>query len=348
MFFSILIPVYNTTEYLPECMDSVLSQTFTDFEVVLIDDGSAEECAKLCDDYEKSNACVRVIHKQNEGLMMTRRRGFKEAKGEYFICVDSDDKLHDSRALEKIRSLIKSSGCDLVIYNYVYGAGGGRAETVRTVFDHKSGHLFRGDSKKEVYEKLLTTNYMNNIWIKCPSRDIVDIDTDYSEWKDDICRAEDLFQSYPMLNNAKCIGYIKDPLYYYRWAPDSISNKYKFGFFYSFKCIFNREESYLKKWNLSKEITAKAKNRRIVRISEIICRCYFDCKKSGTVSEWKAFADKIGKDPFYVDIMDGTEKKQVLLYYRLLHSLIIKGRKRAAIRLIETVSYLSGKLKKKK
>ena len=140
MFFSILIPVYNTTEYLPECMDSVLSQTFTDFEVVLIDDGSAEECAKLCDDYEKSNACVRVIHKQNEGLMMTRRRGFKEAKGEYFICVDSDDKLHDSRALEKIRSLIKSSGCDLVIYNYVYGAGGGRAETVRTVFDHKSGY----------------------------------------------------------------------------------------------------------------------------------------------------------------------------------------------------------------
>lgn len=328
-------------------MESILSQTFKDFEVVLIDDGSSEKCAALCDEYEKRHGFVRVIHKQNEGLMMTRRRGFKEARGDYFICVDSDDKLYDNRALEKIHSLIKTSGCDLVIYNYVYGEGGGREEKVRTVFDYPDKHLFRGADKKEVYEKLLTTSFMNNIWIKCPSRYIVDIDTDYSKWKNDICRAEDLFQSYPMLNNAKCIGYLKDPLYYYRWAPDSISNNYKFSFFYSFKCIFNREESYLEKWNLPKEITAKAKNRRIVRISEIICRCYYSCKKNGTVSEWKAFADKIGKDPFYINIMDGTEKKQVLLYYRLLHSLIIKGRKRTAIRLIETVSFLSRKRHKK-
>lgn len=347
MFFSILIPVYNTIEYLPECMDSVFSQTFKDFEIVLIDDGSSEKCAKLCDEYEKSHGCVRVIHKQNEGLMMTRRRGFKEAKGDYFICLDSDDKLYDNRALEKIHSLIQSSGCDLVIYNYVYGAGGGRKERVRTVFDYPDRHLFRDESKKEVYEKLLTTNYMNNIWIKCPSRHIVDIDTDYSEWKKYICRAEDLFQSYPMLNNAECIGYIKDPLYYYRWAPDSISHNYKFSFFYSFKCVFNREDGYLEKWDLSNEISKKAKSRRVVRVSEIICKCYHACKRKGEVSEWKAFADKIRKDPFYINIMDGTDKKQVLLYYKLIHFFIIKGRKRTAMKLIDTISFFSAKRHKR-
>ena len=88
MFFSILIPVYNTSEYLPECMDSVLSQSFRDFEVVLLDDGSTDNSGQLCDEYAQKDDRVRVIHKQNEGLMMTRRRGFKEAKGDYFICVD--------------------------------------------------------------------------------------------------------------------------------------------------------------------------------------------------------------------------------------------------------------------
>ena len=94
MLFSVLIPVYNTSKYLDECINSVLSQTEKNFEIVLLNDGSTDNSGDICDSYaEKYPDFIRVIHKENEGLMMTRRRGFKEAKGDYFICLDSDDYL---------------------------------------------------------------------------------------------------------------------------------------------------------------------------------------------------------------------------------------------------------------
>ena len=120
MLFSVLIPVYNTSKYLDECINSVLSQTEKDFEIVLLNDGSTDNSGDICDSYaEKYPDFIRVIHKENEGLMMTRRRGFKEAKGDYFICLDSDDYLRDNNALLKIKKMIVEKGCDLVVYNYL-------------------------------------------------------------------------------------------------------------------------------------------------------------------------------------------------------------------------------------
>ena len=93
MLFSVCIPVYNTSKYLDECLASVLCQTEKDYEIVLVDDGSTDGSGALCDRYAARYPHIRVIHKENEGLMMTRRRGFQEALGDYFICLDSDDAL---------------------------------------------------------------------------------------------------------------------------------------------------------------------------------------------------------------------------------------------------------------
>lgn len=341
MFFSILIPVYNTSEYLPECMDSVLSQSFRDFEVVLLDDGSTDNSGQLCDEYAQKDDRVRVIHKQNEGLMMTRRRGFKEAKGDYFICVDSDDKLYDPQALKKIHQQIENTGCDLVLYNYIYGAGGGRPERPREILDYPDGYIFEGEEKTILYDRLLTTNFMNNIWIKCPSRATVDIDTDYSVWKQEICRAEDLFQSFPMLDNATKIGYVKDPLYFYRWAPESISNKVKFKHYYAKRCVCYREDQYLEKWDLSEDIVERTKRIRVTNVTSYITSLYFVSKKNNKVDEWKRFALDVADDPFYINILEGCNLNKVLKYYRRLHSLIINKKINRAILLMETVSKVS-------
>ncbi len=341
MFFSILIPVYNTSEYLDECMESVLSQTFEDFEVVLLDDGSTDNSPKICDEYAQRDSRVRVIHKENEGLMMTRRRGFKEAKGDYFICVDSDDKLYDDKALEKIHSTIIGTGCDLVIYNYMYGEGGGRPQRVREVFDHPDGYVFEGEQKEEVYDKLLTTNYMNNIWIKCPSRNIVDIDADYSVYKERIRRAEDLFQSFPMLTNATRIGYVKDPLYYYRWAPDSISHKLKFVHYYAKKCVCEREDEYLKIWNVSEDIKERTLRIRVTNVTAYVTALYFMSKSKNIVNEWLDFANDISEEEFYINLLIGADPKKVLNYYKLVHSAIVKKRFKRAIFVMEAFSFVS-------
>ena len=91
MLFTVIVPIYNVEKYLEKCIDSILNQTFTDFEVLLVDDGSTDRCPQICDAYEKKDHRVRVIHKTNGGVVSTRNAGILAAKGDYITYVDGDD-----------------------------------------------------------------------------------------------------------------------------------------------------------------------------------------------------------------------------------------------------------------
>lgn len=88
---SVIVPVYNVEKYLRRCIDSILGQTFTDFELLLIDDGSTDNSGKICDEYAEKDNRIRVFHKENGGVSSTRQLGIKEAQGKFSIHVDSDD-----------------------------------------------------------------------------------------------------------------------------------------------------------------------------------------------------------------------------------------------------------------
>ncbi|MDT6814838.1 glycosyltransferase, partial [Enterococcus faecium] len=88
---SIIVPVYKVEKYLRKCVDSILAQTFTDFEVILVDDGSPDNSGKICDEYAEKDNRVRVIHKENGGLSSARNAGIDVARGKYLGFVDSDD-----------------------------------------------------------------------------------------------------------------------------------------------------------------------------------------------------------------------------------------------------------------
>ena len=88
---SVIVPVYNVEKYLSRCVDSILHQTYKDFELILVDDGSSDKCPQICDDYAQYDQRVRVIHKENGGLSDARNVGTEAAKGEYLIFIDSDD-----------------------------------------------------------------------------------------------------------------------------------------------------------------------------------------------------------------------------------------------------------------
>ncbi len=88
---SVIVPVYNVQEYLPACVDSILSQTFNDYELILVDDGSPDACGDICDEYAKKDERVHVIHKKNGGLADARNSGIDSAKGAYLTFIDSDD-----------------------------------------------------------------------------------------------------------------------------------------------------------------------------------------------------------------------------------------------------------------
>lgn len=325
MLFSICIPVYNTSKYLDECLRSVLCQTEKDYEIVLVDDGSTDDSGAICDRYAAEYPQVRVIHKENEGLMMTRRRGFAEARGLYFICLDSDDHWISDRVLERIRGMIEEKKCDMVVFNYIAGKEDPAKDQRIVLFDHPDDYVFEGEEKKELYSKLLVGRDLNAIWIKAVSRENVDIDVDYSPWKLDICRGEDLFQTYPMLTGAKRVGYIKEPLLHYRWTPGSISNNPKLKFYNAFRTIYRREEAYLPLWNMDAETVRKARRRRIPNILGILTNGYHACKRVGKLDEWKAFIKAVGQDPFFRELLPWEDKEKINFYYRLLGRLIMAG-----------------------
>ena len=88
---SVIVPVYNVEEYLRPCIDSILEQTFTDFELILVDDGSPDRCGEICDEYEQIDKRIRVIHQENGGLSAARNAGLDVMSGEYVTFIDSDD-----------------------------------------------------------------------------------------------------------------------------------------------------------------------------------------------------------------------------------------------------------------
>ena len=88
---SVIVPVYNAEQYLPHCIDSILAQTFTDFELLLIDDGSKDNSSKICDEYEEKDKRVKVFHKKNGGVSSARNLGLDKAHGEWICFCDSDD-----------------------------------------------------------------------------------------------------------------------------------------------------------------------------------------------------------------------------------------------------------------
>lgn len=100
---SVIIPIYNVEKEIHRCVDSVINQTLEDIEIILVDDGSPDNCSIICDEYGEKDKRVRVIHKENGGLSDARNVGLLESSGEYILFVDSDDYI-DSRTCEKFYS----------------------------------------------------------------------------------------------------------------------------------------------------------------------------------------------------------------------------------------------------
>ena len=115
MKFSIIIPCYKVEQFLRQCIDSVLVQTFEDYEIILVDDGSPDRCGEICDEYAEKDKRIKVIHKPNGGLSDARNAGLDVAQGEYVMFLDSDDWWDDNDALRKIDASIRESGADITI-----------------------------------------------------------------------------------------------------------------------------------------------------------------------------------------------------------------------------------------
>lgn len=116
--FSVIVPIYKIERYLAECIESILSQTYKDYELILVDDGSPDQCPAICEEYRQKDSRIRVIHKENGGLVSTRKAGLQAAAGEYICYVDGDDTISPV-LLETMYHVINVYAPDMIIFGLV-------------------------------------------------------------------------------------------------------------------------------------------------------------------------------------------------------------------------------------
>ena len=245
--FSVIIPVYNSAKYLERCINSIISQTYTDWEIILVDDGSKDESGYICDLFSKKDSRIFAFHKENEGVLSARQFGWKRATGDYLVFVDSDDFLMPN-ALEIISDTIISNNSDCVIYALIHYVN----NSFVTCDDKVDFCNYSVSDKRLLYKKVFQNTTYNSMCCKAIKYEYV-IDKDYSEYFH-IHYGEDLLQSIDIYKNCNRITFIPNKLYIYCSNPKSATHrKQKKEFITDFK-VRDLLLNFLKNENLfSKE-----------------------------------------------------------------------------------------------
>lgn len=211
---SVIVPVYNVEPYIHQSVDSILAQTFTDFELILVDDGSPDNCPSICDEYVKKDNRVHVIHQENSGLSAARNAGLEIAKGDYVSFVDSDDMIHP-QFLALLVDAIQSKEYKIVACQLTCFDNGLEFEPIDKC-------PIACMSSEEACERLYDIDTYEGIsfitaWGKLYSRDLFD------HIRFPVGRLnEDQFVTYKLIYAMEEIGLVKAPLYGYRINPTGI------------------------------------------------------------------------------------------------------------------------------
>lgn len=217
IMFSIHVPVYNVEDYIGQCVDSILEQTYRNFELILTDDGSTDNSGRICDEYAARDKRVKVFHNSNRGLLMTRRFSVEKTRGKYCAFVDSDDCV-EKNWLERVYDVIKRTKSDIVAFNFKY-VYANREISAEKVFKEEA--VFDKNNIKTFYNSFIRNTNLRCMCAKIIRSELVINDrTDYEKY----CYvkiAEDFFQSIYPVFNAEKIVYIPESLYKYRQREGS-------------------------------------------------------------------------------------------------------------------------------
>lgn len=226
MLFSVIVPIYNIEKYLKRCIDSVLAQSFTDYELILVDDGSPDNCPQICDEYAAKDQRIKVIHKENGGLVSARQAGIKIAVGEYVFHLDGDDAIC-ADALKNAYEIIKTHNPDIVSFSYKPCVNGACGDAVYDLADE--GLYNKADMAKSIYPNLLSNKNMKSMfyfsWGKAVKRDLA---TKHQlNVNPTISLGEDLLCSTPCYLDANTVYFSRKVAYLYTVRNDSMTTDFK-------------------------------------------------------------------------------------------------------------------------
>lgn len=220
---TIIVPVYKVEKYLRRCLDSIAAQTYTNFEAILVDDGSPDRCGEICDEYAAKDTRFRVIHQKNGGLSAARNTGIENCFGTYIMFVDSDDYIAANMCEVLLKNAIQDKAQIVMCGFYFVYEGKQVSSSVcppQAVMSGKDATIQCLGPKSSIYSVV--------VWNKLYKRDLFEVDAGKVRFPEGLIY-EDEFVSYKLLYLAESVSMIKEPLYYYWQREGSIihSSKHK-------------------------------------------------------------------------------------------------------------------------
>lgn len=221
--FSVVVPVYNIEEYLENCIKSLVTQSIRNFEIILVDDGSTDKSGIICDTYKEKYNNIKVIHKENGGLVSARKAGAELAKGNYIICVDGDDWVSECY-LEHFNSIIKDFAPDIVLCSYVQVFPN---HEVVHIINMNEGLYNREKIEKLIFPVLLSdvngTVFEPTLWAKAIKRELYI--RNQRKVSNTIKIGEDGACSIPCVIEADSLYISSHPQYFYRFNEKSMTKE---------------------------------------------------------------------------------------------------------------------------
>lgn len=291
---SIIIPVYNCAIFLPRCLNSILNQSYSDYEIILVDDGAKDDSGKICDEFAQKDSRIKVIHKKNEGVSEARNDGLSKAKGKYICFLDSDDYVSDGYFEEVFKILEKYNDVELINFGFYSDVDDMNFNNLSSdIINYKEIYYCNKDEIGKDFVNLWDNTMLYNIWNKIYLKKIIDANNirfpNYF-WGEDVKFNRmylDCIRN--MYNSEKCF------YHYIREREGAVTKKYKPEIFDIRRQEFREFNEYFEAWGISKDDYYEYSCRRFIeRLLGCIENVY--CSDMKFLSRYKAIKTLI-KDP---------------------------------------------------
>lgn len=299
---TVVVPIYKVEQYLDECIDSILKQSYSNLEIILVDDGSPDRCGKICDGYAGRDSRIKVVHQENKGLSGARNSATDIAIGEYITYIDSDDWISDCMIEELYKELVSN--------NAEISCGGFESffEDGTTVSNSHKGNTYVY-TREEALDRFLFNDYMTpcvcgklykrELWnnIRCPEGKLF----------------EDQFTTYKLIDLSEKIVFVTKPMYHYRKRNGSIGHSNFDKKTYQLYDAIHEEYDYINKkyGSVCPNIAVARIVWEVVFVNMMISSNYND---NNVVKEVQKFAKKNIRKVNECEYLSPIRKAQLVLY----------------------------------
>ena len=316
---TVVLPIYNVEKYLDRCINSVVNQSYKNLEILLIDDGSPDNCPSICDDWAKKDSRIRVIHKENQGLGMARNTGIDNASGKYICFFDSDDYI-ELDTIEKSVKLLEKDNSDIIVFGVnIVDANNNVINSYPPTTDC---FLYKGEAVlNDFFPKYLAptinkkgrTFYMSS-WLMLYSLDMIKkVDWHFVSEREII--SEDVFSLLLLFKFVNSVSVLPEALYYYCNNGASLSRAYMPGRYEKIKHFYLESLKVCDKLEYSEAIKRCVARPYLGFTVSVLKQeiTYSDKKRS------KQNIKKILNDELLINVLNQNKKESFPIYKRLIY-----------------------------